>query len=167
MKTLKIEIPSEMKTLNIEIPVGHEIDQENSNLSEGKIVFKQVKKALPKTWEELKVIRGYYVGADSFIREANCTSLGHNKNTFATKELAEASIAMAQLSQLREVYRQGWEPNWEDESEKYIIEFVSGKIDDNIYYGTCQFLSFQSAEIRDKFLENFASLIETAKPLMS
>ena len=38
-----------MKTINIEIPSGHEIDQENSNLSEGKIVFKQVKKTLPKT----------------------------------------------------------------------------------------------------------------------
>lgn len=168
MKTLKIEIPSEMKTLNIEIPVGHEIDQEQSNLSEGRIVFKEIKKVLPKTWEELKVIRGYYVGADSFIREANCTSLGHNKNTFATKELVEASIAMAQLSQLREVYRQGWKPNWDDEDkEKHVIEFVSGTMHENHYYVTCQFLSFQSAEIRDEFLKNFASLIETAKPLMS
>lgn len=157
-----------MKTLNIEIPSGHEIDQENSDLSEGKIVFREVKKALPKTWEELGRIKGYYVGSDGFIREAICTSLPHNKNVFVTKELTEAATAMAQLSQLREAYRDGWEPNWEDENkEKHVIEFVAGKMHENHYYVTSQFLSFQSAEIRDKFLENFASLIETAKPLMS
>lgn len=169
MKILKIEIPSEMKTLNIEIPSGHEIDQENSNLSEGKIVFKQIEKALPKTWEELGQIKGYYLTGLCDVTEVlDSIPLNKNRNIFATEKLAEASIAMAQLSQLREEYRQGWKPKWEDENtEKYVIEFVSGKITDNYYYVTCQFLSFQSAEIRDEFLNNFRDLIETAKPLMS
>lgn len=158
-----------MKTINIEIPKGHEIDQEKSNLSEGKIVFKQIKKALPKTWEELGNIKGYYLTGLCDVTEVlDSTPLNKNRNIFATKELAEASIAMAQLSQLREVYRDGWKPNWDDENkEKHVIEFVSGKVHENHYYVTCQFLSFQSAEIRDKFLENFRDLIETAKPLMS
>lgn len=157
-----------MKTINIEIPSGYEIDFEKSNLTEHTVVFKETKKALPKTWGELEGIRGYYVGADSFIREAICTPLNHNKNTFATKELAEASIAMAQLSQLREVYRNGWNPDWEDiNSVKYVIEFVQDQIEENHYYNTSQFLSFQSPEIRDEFLNNFRDLIETAKPLMS
>jgi len=30
-----------------------------------------------------------------------------------------------------------------------------------------KFLSFQSSEVRDLFLENFRDLIEQAKPLMS
>lgn len=157
-----------MKTINIEIPSGHEIDQENSNLSEGKIVFREIKKGLPKTWEELKRVKGYYVNApDSGLREINCLTNPINRNVFATEELAKASIAMAQLSQLREVYRQGWKPNWGDNNIKYVIYMYSDKIDKCFRQSSHHFLSFQSAEIRDEFLKNFASLIETAKPLMS
>ena len=156
-----------MKTINIEIPSGHEIDQENSNLSEGKIVFKEIKKALPKTWEELSSIKGCWVGDTSEVGYADCFTKKGSRNTFATKELAEASIAMAQLSQLREVYRQGWEPNWEDGNGKYLIVLKKNKFDIDFYYTWNQFLSFQSAEIRDEFLNNFRDLIETAKPLMS
>lgn len=158
-----------MKTLNIEIPKGYEIDQENSNLSEGKIVFKQIKKALPKTWEELGNIKGYYLTGLCDVTEVlDSTPLNKNRNIFATKELAEASIAMAQLSQLREVYRDGWKPNWGDESQlKYVIRFVDYLIDTNSFCGIVFFLSFQSPEIRDEFLNNFRDLIEKAKPLMS
>ena len=144
MKTLKIEIPSEMKTLNIEIPSGHEIDQEQSNLSEGKIVFREVKKALPKKYRDLKP------------SEFNIST-----------EIKDAQVAMEMLFLLREVYRQGWKPNWDDSNDKYVIYFHDNKIDKNSFQWTCQFLSFQSAEIRDEFLKNFRDLIETAKPLMS
>lgn len=157
-----------MKTINIEIPKGHEIDQENSSLSEGKIVFKEIKKALPKTWEELEEVMGHYVTMDSKIAIAKGTILSNCRNIFATKELAEASIAMAQLSQLREVYRDGWKPNWNDYYEcKYVIEFAVNEIHGSSLIFTNSFLSFQSAEIRDEFLNNFRDLIETAKPLMS
>lgn len=156
-----------MKTINIEIPDGHEIDQEQSNLSEGKIVFKEIKKALPKTREELGQIKGYWVGDTSRVIQANTTTQKNNKMVFATKELAEALIAMAQLSQLREVYRDGWKPNWGDNNIKYVIYMYGDKIDKSFLQSSHHFLSFQSAEIRDEFLNNFASLIETAKPLMS
>lgn len=156
-----------MKTINIEIPSGHEIDQEQSNLSEGKIVFKQVKKALPKTWEDLGMVKGYWVEEFCKLGTADCTARLGTRNIFATKELAEASIAMAQLSQLRDVYRDGWNPNWEDSNQKYIIRFVDDIIDKDSFCGIAFFLSFQSPEIRDEFLNNFRDLIETAKPLMS
>lgn len=134
-----------MKTINIQITEGYEIDQEQSNLSQGKIVFREVKKTLPKRYSDLK-----------------------SSETIIPNEIREAQLAMEMLFQLREVYRDGWKPNWEDENkEKYVIEFVSGKIADNYYYVTSQFLSFQTPEIRDKFLKNFRDLIETAKPLMS
>jgi hypothetical protein len=157
-----------MKTINIEIPSGYVIDLEKSNLSEGKVVFKEVKKALPKTWEELGNIKGYYVGNDSIIIQGIYTPINHNKNLFATKELAEASIAMAQLSQLREVYRNGWTPEWNFfGKDRHCIEFFQDKIRRYSYHSNNTFFSFQSAEIRDEFLNNFASLIEIAKPLMS
>lgn len=159
-----------MKTINIEIPSGHEIDQEKSNLSEGKIVFREIKKALPKTWEELEMINGWWVTDMSLVIGTNCNAtLLANRQIFATKVLAEASIAMAQLSQLREVYRDGWKPDWNDGSQpKYTIYFRrNGKLANDTNYEIHRFLSFQTPEIRDEFSENFASLIETAKPLMS
>ena len=157
-----------MKTLNIEIPIGYEIDLEQSNLTEGKVVFKEIKKQYPKTWEELKKVKGFWVTDRSELATADSYALEVNRNVFPTKELAEASIAMAQLSQLREVYRQGWEPNWNNINEKkYCIAFGFNRIITHSYYYNHEFLSFQTPEIRDEFLNNFASLIETAKPLMS
>lgn len=157
-----------MKTLNIEIPSGHEIDLEQSNLLEGKIVFKEIKRALPKTWEELGRVEGYYVNSDSEAGSYNSPTKRSVMNVFPTKELAEASIAMAQLSQLREVYRDGWKPNWDDISQiKHVIELGKNKLIVNYCYLSSKFLSFQSPEIRDEFLKNFRELIETAKPLMS
>ena len=126
------------------------------------------KKQLPKTWEELGEIKGFFVTSDSEFGTAACRTTVFSQNTFATKDQAEASIALAMLSQLREVYRNGWKPDWEDgEKLKFCIEFFKNKIDINYYYCTSRFLSFQSAEIRDLFLKNFRELIEKAKPLMS
>ena len=88
---------------------------------------------------------------------------------FASREQAEAAIALAQLSQLREVYRQGWEPDWDDfEQLKFVINFDGENeiIVDN-WMTFPFFLSFQSKEIRNEFLKNFRDLIEKAKPLMS
>ena len=48
-----------MKTQKIVAPEGYEIDREKSTIDE--IVFKEIKKQLPKTWEELNTIKGWYV----------------------------------------------------------------------------------------------------------
>lgn len=156
-----------MKTLKINVPEGYEIDKEQSTFE--KIVFKEIKKELPESWDELGEIEGYYVNDFSKISAffQTHTKNGINRNTFATEEQAEASIALAQLSQLREVYRQGWTPDWNDTNPKYVIEFNKNGIHKNIWYSLNNFLSFQSKEIAEKFLENFKDLIEKAKPLMS
>ena len=154
-----------MKTFNIEIPKGYEIDKEKSTFET--IIFKEVKNELPKTWEELEELKGYYV-----TTHCNITPIAGNickelLNTFATKEQAEASLALAQLSQLREVYRNGWKPDWKDGDYKYCIYFCNDLINTCTNYETSLFLSFQDAETRDLFLENFKDLILIAKPLMS
>ncbi len=126
-------------------------------------------KELPKTWHELKSIAGYYVCSDSLAIETD-EYLCHtpNKNIFFTKEQAEASIALAQLSQLREVYRNGWIPNEKSLTEnKYRIAFICGEIEKTTSVSATPFLSFQDKETRDLFLENFRELIEKAKPLIS
>ena len=70
-----------------------------------------------------------------------------------------------QLHQLRDCYRQGWIPDWDD--EKFIItvnykEFYSvGKC-----IKTKEFLAFQSREIAEEFLTNFQDLIKQAGDLI-
>jgi len=155
-----------MNTLKINVPEGFEIDKEKSTFEE--IVFKPIKKELPKTWEDLGQIDGYYT-----TNQAVCISSGqlntnlYNRNVFATEAQAKASIALAQLSQLREVYRQGWVPDWSNSSEeKFTITKLDKVIDINIGWRHHEFLSFQSEQVRDEFFRNFKVLIEEASPLL-
>jgi hypothetical protein len=126
------------------------------------------KKRLPKSWIELEDTSGCFITPDSLVYISNeKRPVSFNKNVFATKEQAEACIALAQLSQLREVYRNGWVPDWNDEKQwKYCIEFYQKNPDKANYLRKSKFLSFENEETRDLFLENFRDLIEKAKPLM-
>lgn len=157
-----------MKNLKITPPDGYEIDKDKSTFEN--IVFKPIKKELPKSWKELgRLAYGFHVRTDSSIIGGNgeYDTVEYNKNTFATKEQAEASLALAQLSQLREVYRDGWKPDWIDKKSKYAIAFENNYLKGFEICKCSEFLSFQSEEVRDLFLENFRDLIEQAKPLMS
>ena len=155
-----------MKTLKITPPEGFEIDKEKSTFEE--IVFKPVKKQLPKSWKELKTIEGFFVTHDCTIYEAAPQNTNdYQRNIFATEEQAKASIALAQLSQLREVYRGAWVPDWYNVDQiKHCIIRLDGKIDTSVLFRSAHFLSFQSPEIIDEFLENFRDLIEEASPLL-
>lgn len=154
-----------MRTQKITPPEGYEIDKEKSTFEE--IVFKPIKKELPKRWEELEKIDGFWVDICSEIcDDKKFACVDTHKNIFATKAQAKASIALAQLSQLREVYRDGWVPDWYDNSVKHCIVEKKGHIQTGLYYSTVYFLSFQSPEIRDEFYNNFKDLIEEASPLL-
>jgi len=153
------------KTIQINVPEGYEIDKEKSTFEN--IVFKPIKKGLPKSWEELEDVSGHFVSSQSDVQYSSGAIRGSAMNNFTTKEQAEAVLALAQLSQLREVYRAGWEPNWADGNSKFVITRYDDNIGIDSYVKTSYFLSFQSKEVRDMFLENFRDLIEQAKPLMS
>lgn len=156
----------ENKELKIQVPEGYEIDKEKSTFE--KIVFKKVDD-LPKSWEELEFIDGFFVSSLSDIAKIgnNTTNDESNKNVFPTKEEAEACLALAQLCQLRDRYNDGWKPNWRTGSEiKYCIIVDENKIVESQYITLNQILSFKTKELREKFLENFRDLIEIAKPLL-
>ena len=162
-----------MATINkqtIEIPEGFELIKVND--TEYKIV--KVEKKLPKTWEEF---------CDKYpYTPENCwiTNFGEikdvggygprsyevSKNLLPNKEYAEAILALCQLIQLRDCYRQGWKPDYTNISETKYAIWYSGNVIccDNIFSGN-EILSFQSEELRDMFLENFQDLIEKIKPL--
>jgi hypothetical protein len=153
------------------IPNGFEIDRENS--TEKEILLKPIKKQLPKTWEELGEIKGYWIEYNCSVEnnkeEGSFACFEKNRNIFATEAQAKASIALAQLSQLREVYRQGWKPkdyNPNRSEPKYWIGIINHKIVVSESFTLAQFLSFQSQEIAEEFLTNFEELIVEAAPLL-
>ena len=156
----------EIKEMKIQAPEGYEIDRENSTFE--KIIFKKVERELPKTWKDLLFVEGWFINGKCYIIETGkLITQEYNKNTFPTKEEAEACLALAQLCQLRDRYNNGWKPHWEDYNEtKYCIEFCQGRIETIDRVNCHKILTFKTEDLRDKFLENFKDLIETAKPLL-
>lgn len=123
-------------------------------------------KELPKTWKDLEIISGYAVNLNSASIFHDGSNADCNRNVFATKEQAEAVIAMAQLSQLMKVYHNGWSPNWDGPGTKYCILIKKGVIELDTFAISQQFLAFENPKIREEFLKNFRDLIMQAKPLL-
>jgi len=155
----------EIKEMKIQAPEGYEIDRENSTFE--KIVFKKVENELPKSWEDLYGVGGWFVDFHSdVVTSGSMRTADSVKNRFPTKEEAEACLALAQLCQLRDRYNDGWKPNWDDGGEKHCVYFHDNEINSAYTYSSHRVLTFKTQELRDKFLENFRGLIETAKPLL-
>jgi hypothetical protein len=155
-----------MKHLKINIPEGYEIDEAQSTFEN--IVFKPTLITLPKKWEELNRIDGCFVNsATTDVRELiNEKTTRTNRNIFATKEQAEASIALAQLSQLMQVYNDGWVPDWQVGDFKYTIEKWESQLILETRTSYSSFFAFENEETAKLFLENFKDLITIAKPLL-
>lgn len=85
------------------------------------------------------------------------------------KELADATKALLKLLFLRDYYNEGWQPDWKDDTWKYVIlakvgiywEFI---VDNKASY--YRVLHFKSREIAEKFLKEQKELLEIAKPLL-
>lgn len=160
------KIKGDMETKEIIIPQGWEIDEVRGN----KIILMESKKELPETWEECiaKIKDLECIGTNGDIDEVDFNfGIIYDHINDIPVGLGKPMLALMQLLVCREVYRQGWEPNWKDNNEiKYCIERVENWITKAPYTITAKVLAFQSAEIRDKFLENFRDLIEEAKELI-
>ena len=152
-----------MKELAITPPPGYEIDRENSTLE--KIVFKEVKKKIE--WSDFGEVSGFFVGSFSNISHFySKVPQRANKNTFPTKEEAEACLALSQLLQWRNKRNEGWKPDWINDSVKYVIGFQRGKPSVQVACYEAKPLHFKYAEIAEQFLKDFLDLIEVAQPLL-
>ena len=153
----------ENKEINIIAPKGYEIDKENSTFE--KIVFKKINE-LPKTWEDLKYVSGAYISVLSNVTTINSVKTDSSyKNTFPTKELAEAALALAQLLQLRDRYN-GDNKGFILNKNNYCISVYNYNIDKSWNAQIHRVLAFRTKELRDEFYNNFKELIEIAKPLL-
>ena len=158
------------QTIEIEVPDG-----KKAVWKDNKVIFEDIKPQLPKTWEEFcrqnKIEKNEcYLDACSCIVKAlireRCED--SDRNVLPNKQVAEAHLALMQLHQLRDCYRQGWEPNWSDGEDKYCIVRSYNNTNHLVaaYKGAKVFLSFQSADIARLFLKNFRGLIEAAGDLV-
>lgn len=157
------------QTIEIEVPEG-----KKAVWKDGKVVFEDIKPELPKSWGEFcekypEVQKEYYIGPDS---EAEVTyrenrNVSDDRNLLPSKEAAEAHLALMQLHQLRDCYRQGWVPDWEDAAEnKWCIIKQFGKNNVVSFVSNGFFLAFPKKEVAEEFLRNFESLIKKAGDLI-
>ena len=132
---------------------------------------------LPKTWEEFcdkysKINdKEYFINADSNIEQVNdvipthCRLMNSDRNICPSKKSAEAHLAMIQLEQLRDCWRQGWEPIW-DCSEKWCIRLWGNGLTIGTTKNISRFLTFPTKEMAEEFLKCFRDLIEKAGDLI-
>lgn len=159
-----------METKEIILPQGWEVDK----IENGKIFLKEIVKKLPKTWEEF-CEKAPMKSGECYINSASDVGMYdegdyrhslYDKSALSDKQTANAFLALMQLIQLRDCYRQGWKPDWGNNKYKQCIVCYEGNIKQETYAHTQFILSFQSKEIRDEFLENFRDLIVQAKELI-
>ena len=141
-----------------------------------KIIFKKIEIKLPKTWEEFCEQNSvnnpeYYINGYSEIKKVidypRDRGSHVDRNLLSSKEDAEAHLALMQLHRLRDIYRQGWVPDWRNGLiKKYCIVSSLNNLDIYRYTQVSHFLAFQSQEVAEEFLKNFKDLIEKAKDLI-
>ena len=128
---------------------------------------------LPRSWEEF--CRYYPIRQGECILESEDKIIAIPrdagkrvyKNWITSKKSAEAHLAMIQLEQLRNCWRQGWVPDWLNGNEKkYAIKGWRDKSSIEVTYVTHAFLSFPTYKLALEFRECFRDLIEKAGDLI-
>lgn len=155
------------QTIEIDVPEGYK-----AVYNEDTQKIEIVKIGLPKTWEEfcgdnpIKKNEYFIDEYGEIIYAAEKHRATNLKNILPNKETAEAFLALMQLIQLRDCYRQGWTPDWKNNENKFTIEIIDGEITTYWDNRRSRILSFQSEKICEDFLNNFRDLIEKAKELI-
>ena len=158
------------QTIEIEVPDG-----KKAVWKEGKVVFEDIKHKLPKTWEEFCENNPIKEGGVTITTWSTMSKLKPNRKRISNMDkcalpnvsAAKAHLALMQLHQLRDCYRQGWEPNWKDNYyNKYVIVKDRDKYNISVNNWTSRFLAFQDRKRAEEFLTNFRELIEQAGDLI-
>lgn len=162
------------QTIEIEVPDG-----KKAVWKDNKVIFEDIKPQFPKTWEEF-CEQNMIKKSECYLDPSSCIlelrddkrDIFSDRNLLQSKKAAEAHLALMQLHQLRDCYRQGWIPTEDKVSfgitKRIIIDncIIDNclSIDRFMYYS--RFLSFPTKEIAEEFLTNFRDLIEQAGDLI-
>ncbi len=115
---------------------------------------------LPESWLDLNEVTGFYVDSFSKIESyENRPTSQENKNIFVNQNMAKATLAKAQLSQLLLSFHSGWN----NQLDNYAIfpQINEGIIKPYIGISVLpQFLSFRSREKATLFYQQHQELIQ-------
>lgn len=117
---------------------------------------------LPKSWEDLTLVKGYYVKSYADIHKCENTKPNkENKNVFKTEKQVKSALAFAQLSQLVAEMNGDWTPDWGKNGQiKYGIMRQNNELIRFEASYTFRHLCFKSKELRNFSLENHRTLWE-------
>ena len=162
-----------MKTLDINIPDGYEIDKEKSTFE--RIVFKPLKNYYPETWKKCieklndEINTYFWIGSSCTIENISSSSIDidpENYNLLPSKEIAKKFLILQKLYTCRQAYIGDWKPNWDDGRLKYIISVKDNEIFVDNYYNVNRKFIFPTLEMAQEFLNNFKSDLEFVKDLL-
>ena len=155
------------QVLEIEVPDG-----KKAIWKDGKIIFEDIAPELPETWEEFCKLypvkeEEVFISSDNkFLCCGGTRCCFTDRNVLPSLKAAQAHLALMQLHQLRDCYRQGWIPDWNNAKIKYSICRYDGKYRAIQTVERSHFLTFQYMELAEKFLKNFKDLIKQAGDLI-
>lgn len=107
------------------------------------------KKVLPTSFIEVE---------SKYMQDRDLASLHH--------KYSDKLETLSKLLYLRDIYRNGWKPDWDTNDTKYIIYPVNERLIKTTNNISNRIFSFQSREIRDKFYINFKEMLEEVKDLI-
>ena len=81
-------------------------------------------------------------------------------------EAQETLDALRTLMQIRDVYNEGWQPNWNDNNEKYVIIRYEDSFMLCVAIHEKATLCFNSTRVANKFFNEQKELLELAKPVL-
>ena len=156
------------QTIEIEVPEG-----KKAVWKDNQIIFEDIGPQLPNTWEEF--CKNYPINSGEFVIGLSSQiasphwgdrDINIDRNVLPNYKAGEAHLAYIQLHQLRDCYRRGWEPIANKGSFAIVREVDDHSLGIDKFMFSSRFLSFQSEEIAEKFLNNFHDLIEQAGDLI-
>lgn len=127
------------------------------------------KTELPRTWKEFcenypVKVGETWMGSYDTIYSATMTQSRIYKNWIPSRRSAGAHLALIQLEQLRDCWRQGWIPTPGNNS--YAIKSIKKDKLEVCCFCSREFLSFPTKEMAEEFLKCFRDLIEKAGDLI-
>ena len=145
---------------------GYEFDR----VENGKIILKPTKSKYPTNYQECCDVLGLPMQNVLGYIDRDC-----NKHDYYN-DLQSTLNCFVSLKICRDAYwkiageqmglDKPWEPDWNEETDKFTISNKCNKIYLNNTAWYAEVLSFPTAEMRDAFFENFKDLIELCKELL-
>lgn len=139
-----------------------------------KVHFETPVEKMPKSWQEfcetheVKNGEAYIGGCCDIVEEeeiGDTRDVSNDKNILPSEQACRQHLALMQLHQLRDCWRDGWKP--EPNMKRWCItKDGRGNMEMNSFDSVSVFLSFQDEERAELFMKHFRYLIEGAGDLI-